>query len=358
MVIVILFSAVLLAFAGRRKGRVTLAMGFFVLFLFAALRYMYGNDYASYYRWFLRINSGWKSPFDYEMLYTLLNRICPSFPVLIAVTSLVFICAVYTLVKRNVSSRYAWLSLFIFVVNPYLFLMNLSAIRQCLAMVLFMAAVPFGMERKPVRYTVLILLATMFHKSAFLLFPVYFILQPTQFRKRNVFAVLGMVILLVGFLDWSRITVTIATWFGDPNYVVHASSSVGNSVRATLLTSVYFLYILLNMEKLKGKTLVYAKLSLLGYTLGILAFRIAMMTRVQMYFDIYSIVTLPNILEAVNREGKIRVSLVNPQETVWKCINKYVLPALILAIYLLRIYSFAANPRWRSFITYRTVFDA
>lgn len=358
MVHIILASAVLIAYLGRNKGKAALNVGFFVLFLFAALRYMYGNDYRNYLYEYNGIQLGWESQFEGEALFYVLNRLSPSFNFLIAVTSLIFVVAVYRLVGRNVSWRNAWISLFIFVISPYLFLMNLSAIRQCLAMVLFVVAVRYGMERKLIPYAFWVLTGALFHKSAVILLPVYFILQPKQFKRRYVLLVVGVMAVLLWFTNLNEIALWGANLFDDKNYATYAENGLQNSLRATLLTGISFVYVLMNMEKLESRNLVYAKLSLIGYALGILAFRMSMFTRIQMYFDIFTIVTIPTIMETVNAEGKIYVNFANRQETVWKCINKYVLPTLIVLVYFLRYYSFFTNSSWEAFFTYRTIFSA
>ena len=62
MVHLILAVAVLIALIGQRKNKIFFALACTVLFVFAALRYMYGNDYAGYYGHYLNIQAGGKSP--------------------------------------------------------------------------------------------------------------------------------------------------------------------------------------------------------------------------------------------------------------------------------------------------------
>lgn len=357
MVHVILASAVLIALLGKKRSRYALPAGFFVLFMFAALRYMYGNDYRGYLSEYNAIRQGWRSQFDDEVLFKLLNQISPSFYILIAITSLIFILAVYKLVKQNLSRRYAWMGLFIFAVCPYIFLVNLSSVRQCLAMVVFMAAVRYGMERKWLPYVLLIVISALFHKSAVILLPVYLILGGKQFKKWHAVIVLAGILLLTLLVDFNALIQRSVGWFKDANYIHYANSEQHNSLRATLLTGIYFAYVLLNMDKLEGKQLVYAKLSLIGYGVGILAFQVSMLTRIQMYFDIFTIITIPTIMETINAKGKIPVNLEKPQETVWRCVNKYVFPTLIIMVYFLRYYSFFTTPTWEAFYTYKTIFS-
>ena len=122
-----------------------------------------------------------------------------------------------------------------------------------------------------------------------------------------------------------------------------------NSLRATVLTGVYFVYVAINLVHLKGYKLLCGKLYLIGLLFGMLAFYFSMITRLQMYFDIFSVVAIPAIMEHYirNASGKWR-----------KLINLYLFPGLIFAIYLARYYTFFTNPMWESFNTYHTIFEA
>lgn len=356
MVHFILAAAVLIAFIGRNRGKTFLGIAFFVLFAFAALRYMYGNDYASYLYHYNSIQTGWESPFDGEPLYTLLNQFFPSFYWLIAVTSLAFIIAVYLLVHSNLEQEYAWLGLLIFVISPYLFLMNLSAIRQCIAMVFFIVAVYFGVRRKLVFYIAAVVLGALFHKSAYVLLPVYFLLDDRCFRKRHVVITVAALFLLLWVVDLSSLIVRTAQIFDDANYIYSAKSKMINSLRATLLTFIFFVYVLGNLPKLKGTELVFAKLYLLSPALGILAIRMSALSRIQMYFDIFAVVALPTIFCRVQQSPAL-VYREKRMLTLWNVANKYVLPILILLVYILRYYSFFSNPMWSPFREYRTILD-
>lgn len=356
MVHVILASAVLIAFLGKKRTRYALSAGFFILFLFAALRYMYGSDYINYLNAYNMIQLGIDPPFD-EELCIFLNRISPSFYLLIAASSAAFVWTVHKLLIRNVSRKYAWIGLFVFVISPYLFLMNLSAIRQCMAMVMFICAVRQGINRKFLPFAAWVIFGSMFHKTAIILLPVYFILDQRVFRRRHTLLIMTAIMSILIFVDVRAISRIAIVAFNEVNFLSYMEKDNGNSLRATIMTGIFFLYVLFNMEKLEGKKLVYAKLSLVGYGLGLMAVYLSMFTRLQMYFDIFSIVTIPSIMETVNSEGKIRIYLRKPQKTLWRCVNKYALPMLMVVIYFLRYYSFFTTPMWEAFFTYQTIFS-
>jgi len=151
MVHVWLALAVLFAILGC-KNKYIQRVAFVVLFLFAALRFMYGNDYYNYYRWFNHIHAGGESGFKTELLYNLLNRWLPSFPVLVALSSALLILVVYRLITKNLPTGYAWMGICIFVISPALFLMNLSALRQSIATCFFVIAVNQAYKKKYLWY--------------------------------------------------------------------------------------------------------------------------------------------------------------------------------------------------------------
>lgn len=355
MVHVVLAGAVLIALFGKKKSKYFFVAACTVLFLFAALRYMYGNDYYNYFQAYLASRAGY--PVFDEYLYELLCRLIPSFFLLVALSSAAFVYCIYRLIIGVLDTEHAWMGLLIFVISPYLFLMNLSAIRQCMAMICFIIAVHFAIRKKFLLYLIMITAGALFHKSAVLLLPVWFVLNEKPVRRRTMFAVVLMLFVLLIFVDVNGVVLSVAKQFDDVNYVYYASSGRGNSLRATLLTAIIFLYVLGNLPNLQGRTLVYGKLYLVGLTLGILAIHVSMLTRIQMYFDIFAIVTLPAIYKMNRESGPVLVRPKHVFGTLWDLCNKYFLPILIFTVYVLRYYSFFTNPMWQSFYTYRTIFS-
>ena len=344
----ILLFAGLLAIS-KYKKKSCLIIAFFIIGLFAVLRYNYGSDYYSYNRWFEHIKSGGESPYKNEIGFTILNQISPSFQVLIAITSIFFLIVVFKLLSDNLSPFFAGLGLIIFLINPYLFLMNLSAIRQCIALCIFIVSLKFAYERKFLMYCTFVLFATLFHSTAILLLPVYFIAHGKKLTKIDVIIILVVFYVLMvenGLVE--KIVDLGLGFFNNNTYYHYIDSGMGNSLRATILTGVSFVYVLLNLTKLRDRHLMYGKLYLIGLAFGMLAYQFAMFTRLQMYFDIFSIVTLPGIINYYYYSDESKVA---------KIINMFVFPITILLIYFLRYISFFVTPRWESFTVYHTIFE-
>lgn len=354
MVHLILFAIIITAYALKNYREKYQVIPFIILFLFSAVRYQYGNDYNSYLRRFNLIKIGVDSS-NIENGYEFLNKIFPNFYLLIVALSFFYIAVIYWLIKNNVKKEYIWISIFIFCVNPYLFLINLSALRQCIAICLFVIATEHIIKKNLVKYIAIILLAGLFHQSALLLLPVYFVINTKSFNRKHVAVIVVIVAVLLFRFNISELVNKVIGWLGNSSYAYYASSDRTNSLRATILSSLYMIYVLLNINKISGKKAVYIKLYLIGSILGVVAFRMSMITRIQMYFDIFSVVAIPSIIERIPMTGRIYIKRNRPIATVLDLRNRYILPCTLVLIYLLRYYSFFTNPMWSSFRTYKTI---
>lgn len=337
-----------MAFSRYKNIRLS-GLAFFILTAFAALRYDYGNDYNSYKRMYEAVQSGVED-INKEFLYVLLNKITPSFYLLTAITAIFFVWVVYRMVNKHLIGVYQGMALLIFVINPYLFLMNLSAIRQCIAMCIFVIAIKYIYDRKIIKYLLLILLASLFHTSALVLLPVYFFINDKPMSKLQTFIlVVGMLLLLFEGSAVANLVEAGMVMLDNSAYEQYLANDATNSLRATILTGIYFAYVAINLPNLKGYKLICGKLYLIGSFLGMLAIHLSSLTRIQMYFDVFSVVAIPAIIEFH----------INDDTKGWKkLINLYLFPALILVIYILRYYTFFTNPLWARFTIYHTLFEA
>lgn len=334
------------AFARRHQCFLWLSAA--ALFLFSALRYGFGNDYFSYYRCFLEIRLMGENPFPGEFLFTALNRLLPHYFVLIATVSMLFVGVLFGMIRKNVPLQWAWISAAVLLFNPYLFLMHLSAIRQSLALCCLICAIPFASKRKPLPYFWLITAACGFHNSAVILFPVYFVANPKPVTRRQTLYLAGITLLLLMLEQLTYRFLSSAIELMQLMRYQHVlTEGTQNSLRATLLSSVTFFYLLWLLPRLRGKTLLYAKLWFIGSLFSVLAFRLSMLTRLEMYFDIFSVAAFPRILASPRRD-----------KTLPALISNVIFPALIAIILVLRICSFFTNPMWERFTVYQTIFSA
>lgn len=344
---IVMLGSVLLSMV-RRNKRKFLGLSFLILIVFSCIRYDFGNDYMSYFRHFENIKAGYNY-FTKELLYAALNTVAPNYYILIAITSILTIFPVYKIITKYVNPNEMWIAVLIYCVNPYLFLMSLSAIRQSLATTCFIIAIVFSYRHKPVSYIFTLIVACLFHRSAIVLLPFYFWANDRKVTVAQVWIIIG---ILFALLISSSLLNNILEWFlaflDDTSYENYFSQQTTNTLRATLLSSFFLVYVLLNLPRLDGYTLLFTKLYLVGCVFSVLAFRLSMLTRIQMYFDVFSVVSIPMLI-SFNRNLR--------KKSIYTILVRYVLPLLMFTVYFLRYYSFYTNPLWEPFFEYRTIFE-
>ena len=351
MVHLILGTAVLLSL-GERKRREWLLISCCLLFAFAALRWQYGNDYENYRQVFQSLVAGEPSPYR-ELGFGLLMKLCPSFFSFQALTSLILVGTAWAITTCWAPRGYGWVGFSLFVLNPYLFLMNLSAIRQSIALCLFVAAVALGLKRKFLGFCLCIGLAGCFHTSALFLLPVYFLLGKRDAKQGEIcLLLLGLALLLA--VDFESPICEMLEKLELWEYAAYVRAGRTNSLRATVLTGILFCYVLGNLPKLRDRDAVLGRLYLLGLALGLLAFRLSLLTRVQMYFDIFALAVVPSILE--KNRGPLELFPGRPLINFGRILDRYAFPTLVFLIFALRYYAFFTNPMWESFSRYQTIF--
>jgi hypothetical protein len=151
-----------------------------LIFVFLALRYNFGNDYKVYFDVFF-------ANIQYDEIYSFYTtqQIEPGwlflnwlfrplgFFVMTAVLAL-FNCVVYyCFIRKYVPVRYYWLAIFLYVCYPEFMLIHSSAMRQSIAILIFIVSLDYLHKKDAIRYCFCIGLASLFHISALILLPVY-----------------------------------------------------------------------------------------------------------------------------------------------------------------------------------------
>lgn len=310
---------------------------FAILYMFMALRYDYGNDYMSYLYSHTSMNAGRWAWGANDVLFHALNIAIPNFFLLIALISFFYLISIWYLIKNNLKVNQYWFAVLILLINPYLFLIHLSALRQSLAICFFVFAVNFAVKRKLIPYVIFVLLATGMHASAIILLPIYFLLTEKPFNKKYLFMTMGTLGLLIFTPLFDMIANKLLEYLPN-HYRYYYNQGFQNSLRSTIISSFYLFIVIFNLGKLKGKEIIYGKLSLIGTILSVLAIKASMISRIGMYFDLFSIITIPQIYSRIEKK-----------------IYKQILFIVLIGIYLLRYYSFFTTPLWESFREYHTI---
>lgn len=350
MYFVLLIGCLLLNFCVRRPyKKIAYQISYILLFVFSALRYNFGNDYSSYQRYFNEVMMGVQDLEIEEFGFFLFNKIFPSYYLMIAVISGIFLYTLYKLTIQYLDVEEYKYSLLVFIIDPYSFLMSLSMIRQSLAIELFIIGLYFAKNKRYLLYIFLCIIAMSVHTSAIVLLPVLLIANDKKDFLTNPKWMIPIVVVLFIFSD--TFLTPIIEWalmkFDDPNYYYYYETIETNTIRATILSSVPLIYIVINIGKLEKEKLMYSKLSLFAYFSDLFAFKYAMVGRIGAYFTFFKLIALPAVFvyNYHNCKGIDRI------------VNVWIFPSLIIVIYLLRLYAFFTNPMWQNFTVYRTILE-
>jgi len=348
-VILVNTVAILFAYLAGKKGNLFyLKSSFFVLFLFLALRYNYGNDYVSYLDRFTEINlleltvlGGDHAEPGWILLCRLFEPL--GFFAMVAVLA-AFNCFVYyTFVSKYVPRDYYWFALFIYTFDAQIMLVHSSAMRQSLAISIFLLAIDHLHQKNTVRYLALVAIAMSFHMSAFILLPV-FLLGLFNWKVNTQFAVCVLATFVSFFVFNKAIEQNLSLFvnafmgkYGFYDERAELGTGLGLLFYAGILATMLYY-----ARFWKDKYSLLAKLSMLSYLIMPLGLVILMIGRLGMYFQPITLAVYPYIFMSVKNSA-----------------FKYLIMAAIGLMTLYQFIGFFRSPVWYdAFGTYQTIFTA
>ncbi|MCG7199122.1 EpsG family protein [Marinobacter pelagius] len=262
--LILLFSTVGMAHLGRRFGslgvrRLSIALVTGLLVLFAGLRNRsVGTDTGNYVGWLDRINSfenavEFHAELGYNLLVLLSGWLSDGYALLLLFIAAIAVCLYVSTVVR-LTPRYET-ALFAFIaLGFYTFFFN--GARQGLAVAICFFALPWLLERKALPYFALVAFAALFHKTALVAAPLYFV-AAGRVGWRVLFFVVGGAVLVSGFLS---VFTQFAASFIDEKYASYGQAGKGGGeVKVTFLL-VQGLILLLFKKQVSGSDGYYARL--------------------------------------------------------------------------------------------------
>lgn len=316
-------------------------LSFLILLVFLSLRYNYGNDYDAYEGIYINIKDGLNAWGSSDVGFKFLNQVSPSFQFFIIIHSILYIYSVFVLFNTFLNQNNLIFGMIIWLLNPYFFLIHLSSIRQTMSMSVFILSVVFLINGKRITSVFMAFLSMIFHKSSLLVLPFVFILNKKKNKKLWVDSLLIVTIILLITPLFNVVIDFMLPYFPSHYESAYLSENLGNSLISVIMSFVIYFIILINYKKLEGNEIILGKLSLIGASISVLTYKIAMLSRFQSYFDVFFIVLFPLIIEKQNTKFK-----------------KILIITLVIGIYALRYYSFFTNPLWiEGYSKYRTIFS-
>lgn len=269
-----------------------------------------GNDTIEYYRVFKEISRTHSLPEAlalgrFESGYVLVNyalsRVTDNFNILLLIVAVCYLGSVALFIHRYARSNSLAVLLAFGMSVFYDFMITA---RQSLAVALFLLAVPALLERRPLRYILLILLASQFHTMAILMLLVY-LLPTIRLDRCGGWLRLGaIVVVAMCGLSWLLVEVAgLSTYYG--HYLTSEYAEGGVRMATIMGVAVRLLMIAVAVpcgwaaairEDSSGTT--RGLLALAGADLGIVLVSLGfnLVDRFEMYLTLPFVVGLTNVI--------------------------------------------------------------
>lgn len=280
----------------KTKTLVFLFISLIVLAGISAIRYEVGDDYYNYMHIFIEVSDLSQSQHRYEPGFILLIKIVQlftnHFQWFYAVVAFLTTALVMLLIFRE--SQLPFLSVVLYMTMLFYY-WSLSLIRQLLAAVICSLGVRYIKKRRFLPYLMLVLIATSIHNSALIMLPFYLLAQ-IPFNYKTFLAVFA--ISLVGFIFAPSI-LEIVTQYVYQGYSPDSPFGQGSSLIYGVFPFIAFLVVWSFKGRLLRKSRdnnVAINFMMYAAIISLFIARVYIVERLSIYFFLYAIVLIPNML--------------------------------------------------------------
>lgn len=359
--LIVIIIAVLLArldIRNKTSKNYGLISAFVLLTAFASIRYNWGNDYPNYLNMFLSINSVLRVDSDLFYVETgwfFINRLFSPigfFGMIIVLTCLEY-AIIYRFITKYIERRYYWLAVLIFTMSFGLMITGVSMMRQFLSQCICLLAFENIINKRLFIALLLVFLATFFHTSAMIVFPVCFFGYFYKVMKNENFVKIIVVILSIlyvfgGSLLGGVFDTVMSSVDDFSRYEVYCGEQTDMGVIGFVRT-LYDIVLIAVVVILGSKQfqrdrdrIVLLMIYMVGFVFDAFANIVPLISRLCFYFEMVGIVVLPIFFSVIKNK-------------IWR--------TLIPLSYVARItYGFVSSfysEVWhKAFFEYHTIFEA
>lgn len=280
-----------------------------LLAIFGGIRYGVGTDFYNYEEIFSTLkNTGVAyTEIGFNTMANLVFSLGFSIQVAFLLSSFIICYCFYRYIKDN--SIHPGLSYFIFFSFPIFYLASFNGIRQFIAVAIFIYAIKFIKSKSFIKYMVVITIAVSFHKTAIVLYPMYFILN-----KKIPLYLWG--IGFVSLIALSKILPDILTQIGVNHKYTEVGyyQNTGFNLKSLFIFAILFIVILIRKTISKYSNDINIYINMLGAVCAISLVPIfinipsAPVIRMSSYFSPVAIIVLgsmPTYLQHFNLNKNI-----------------------------------------------------
>ena len=258
--------------------------------LIGGLRYNVGTDYLSYKKIFEIGDASNPGMYLIMSISKLLNGNPITIFFLYNLATIMFVYLSLNDIDKKMRPTVLFLYYFMFYTTTF------NIVKQGLALSIILYSYKYIKQRKMLKWLVFSILATIFHASAIICIPLYFIISTKSKKARLMYIILAIIVLIMYEPMLAHLS-SLPLFSHFAMYTDTYHDSINN--RMFYIDIIIYLYILLGIHKNKGvfaDNNLYIILYLLGIILELTGFISPYVKRVADYFLITKVLLLPQVI--------------------------------------------------------------
>ena len=234
-------------------------------------------------------------------------------------SNIVFI-TLYSIYKFSFKySRYPELSIFLYLTLG-LFYTSFAVIRQFLALSIILFSIKYILDRNFLKYLIVIILASSFHKTSIFMIIIYFI-NPKSLFKNKYYILIFSIISSMFSMKIVTIMIEILSMLGIDysSYLYKSYLNHGSNLMHVLVQGIIVFWLLIFYKYIKDYidrenkitniiSLSYVCISI-SLIIMIFSSKIDLISRINLYFSLFNIITIPYVLKFFRPKSRYIVIL-------------------------------------------------
>lgn len=280
-----------------------LSLGIFLaLFTISAIRFEVGKDYTDTYVFtynqILEHASNVRMDIAFMVIYKIMYFFKANVQWIFIITSFIinwFICK-----SVNEQSENCQLSLWIYICGIFYFF-SMNGVRQSVAISLFYYSLKYIKNKELKKYFILNGLGCLFHSSAIIFFPLYFILGRKYKFKTKLIVAIGIFVgsnVIITLLSYLLLQTKYSMYLTNGAYSAHESINF-----SMVLNIILFLLYEWNLSKKSDEmSIIYSNIHYIGIIVTLFATSLPLIIRVFVYFRFIEFLSVPNLINIQSRK--------------------------------------------------------
>lgn len=335
--LIFFISSFLLGIGSNKKNLLLIIIALSLPILLATFRYGIGTDYFNYFRNFLNAEHislieryEIKSVVEiFRFLMLKIGLIFNNYSVVLGLYAVLSIVIIYFAINNDKNKAYIGTIFFLYLCIYYPSSLNVMA--QFVAIPLVAYSFKYIFKKQIYRYTIIIFIASLFHTTAIIAYPVYFLWNEKKVDLISKWKIVLVILSIVAItFNYQGILEIISQVDVFSNYVTYVEENDTGNNRDLILKIVLFLMVFMLRKPLiryDSKNKLYILLILFNMILGFTGFSSPWVKRASLYFEIVQLFMVPSLIQIFRNK--------NDKFLIYLLIISYAIVYFILVYYII-----------------------